>query len=167
MKPTISRILVPVDFSAYSDRALDYAAMLAEKVDASLYLLHVVDVPPAPAPSTGEFYGFALPELEPGLVAEVQRQMGDAVARLAEAGMASTHVEVRTGPTATTIVNIASKEACDLIVMGSHGRTGLAHLFMGSVAERVTRTAPCPVLTVRETAHAAPSVAKALTCTVV
>ncbi len=150
MNAPISRILVPVDFSPHSDFALSYAISLAGRLAASLHLLHVVE--PISAAALGE--GFYLPE-----VSELQaRMVSDAEHRIAEcralaaAGNVPVGTDVLSGPAATIIASAASNKECDLIVMGTHGRTGLAHLFMGSVAERVTRLAPCSVLTVRETA---------------
>ena len=148
MKPTVTRILVPVDFSEHSDRAVDYAAMLAEKLDASLHLLHVVDVPTVPVPWTGELYGLTLPELEPGLVAEAQRQVGEAVERLKDAGMTSVHGEVRTGLTAATIVTVALN-SFDLIVMGSHGHGRVHSALLGCVSQKVLHASPIPVLLTR------------------
>lgn len=146
MTESITRILVPVDFSAHSDRAIRYAATLAGKVGASVELLHVVE----------DFaYGAFSEVYVPNLPAMVEEMINDASARLArlKAGMfphgADIEIAVFAGRPAATIVERAEAGGFDLIVMGTHGRTGLSHMLMGSVAERVVRVSPCPVLTVR------------------
>lgn len=152
METTISRILVPLDFSVHSDRALAYATMLAQRLEASLRLLNVVE-PLNAAALAGEGYLITVPELTDSMVKEARRRMAD-YRDIAPPGLVI-ETDVAVGPAATTIAETAREQQCDLIVMGTHGRTGLAHLFMGSVAERVTRLAPCPVLTVRPIAGAA------------
>ncbi len=145
-----TRILVPTDFSEPSDAALNYARALAHKFGASLRLLHVIE----PGYATGTFSNEAYIAVEaPGayemLVKEAQSKFAHRVfpSDLARHGMTT---EVMTGLSTSTIVEYAADQNIDLIVMGTHGRTGLAHLLMGSVAEHVVRTAPCPVLTVRQ-----------------
>jgi nucleotide-binding universal stress UspA family protein len=153
MDPTISRILVPVDFSAHSKSALQYAAALASRLEASLHLLHVVEDPVATGAWGSESVLPDLTELRKELVVDAERRL---LAYRGEAERAQVPVvtSVRIGLTSYTIVEYARTLNVDLIVMGTHGRTGVAHLFMGSVAERVVRHAPCPVLTVREGARA-------------
>jgi len=152
-----NRILVPTDFSPPSDAALEYARAVATRFGASLHLLHVVD-DPYRAIYTAEVY---VPEVE-GLRDEA---LADAMARVKDRLQSSDSRELRAtadaviGTPAWAIVEYAGGHDIDLIVMGTHGRGGMAHLLMGSVAERVVRTAPCPVLTVRE----APAAAKAKT----
>ena len=149
MNPTITQILVPVDFSPHSDFALTYGAALAVRLRASLHLVHVLE--PVPPMAVGEgLYLVDIEALEAGMTAEAERRIGECRARAAALGVAVTS-DVLTGHPATVIVNAARGWRSDLIVMGTHGRTGLAHMFMGSIAETVTRLAPCPVLTVRET----------------
>lgn len=144
-----SRILVPTDFSPPSDAALDYARMLAMKFGSALQLLHVIDDPTG----TAEFVpdGFALPtaEIRSGLVEHARTRLETAMSA-GERGRYHVHTETLFGTPAQTIVDYATATGAGLIVMGTHGRTGLAHLLMGSVAEHVVRTAPCPVLTVRQ-----------------
>lgn len=152
MDLTISRILVPVDFSAHSEFALRYATALASRFDASLHLLHVVEDPAATGAWGGESALPNIAELREELVADAERRL---LAYRGEAERAQVPVVTiaRTGLTSQTIVEYAKTLNIDLIVMGTHGRSGFAHLFMGSVAERVLRHAPCPVLTVREGAR--------------
>ena len=143
---TIQHILVPVDFSGYAEQALEYAIELARKLSARLTLLHVLHMMPM-----GVVDGTALPysyiqELE----AEVQQRMEAYRQRVQDAALEGT-VLVEAGSPFQGIVDTARDQHVDLIVMGTQGRTGLAHVFLGSVAEKVVRLAPCPVLVARET----------------
>ena len=146
MTPTITRILVPTDFSNASDAALEWAKVIARSADASLHLLHVFEEPYMAGPFSPEGYTMAS--------ATVQALRKDADIRLAHRLSADEKIEfeattdVVIGIAASTIVDYARDHAIDLIVMGTHGRTGMAHLLIGSVAEHVVRIAPCPVLTV-------------------
>jgi nucleotide-binding universal stress UspA family protein len=143
---TYKRILVPSDFSDTSARALEHAKSVAERFEASLELLHVVPNP-FMANAATLYVGMPLP---PDFLNELER---DARQRLDEALVDRQHFKVRSvvkvGDPLLEIVEHARSERVDLIVMGTHGRTGVSHLFLGSVAERVVRTAACPVLTVR------------------
>ena len=140
------RILVPLDFSEQSLRALAYAKTLAKPFAASLDLLHVVPNPYIADPS-----GLYTP-LPQNFLDELEQ---DARTRLNEVLTSderkafSVRSIVKVGDPLFEIVEYVRLERGDLIVMGTHGRTGISHLFLGSVAERVVRTAPCPVLTVR------------------
>ena len=133
-----TRILVPTDFSVPSAAALDYARTLAARFGASLHVMHVLEndfLRPMVADPRAETA--ALRQLGELLTAE-ERQRGAVTAVL------------RSDAVAEEIVDYARSNGVDLIVIGSHGRTGLAHLLQGSVAERVVRTAPCMVLTSRD-----------------
>jgi universal stress protein A len=148
MDLAISRILVPVDFSPHSDVAVRYAAALAARLGASLELLHVADDPIAGVGWEAELAAADQWGLQ-------RSRAEDAEARLAAlAGGVAVHVAtaVRTGPAAQTITAFARAGGAGLIVMGTHGRTSLAHVLMGSVVEHVARYAPCPVLTVSDAA---------------
>jgi nucleotide-binding universal stress UspA family protein len=153
MNLTISRILVPIDFSAHSEFALRYAAALASRVGASVELLHVVEDPIATNVWGSETVLPDLTEVRAELVADAERRLLEFQDKAERQGVAVL-TTVRMGPTAHTILEHAREAHVDLIVMGTHGRTGVAHLFMGSVAERVLRHAHCPVLTVRDTGRA-------------
>jgi universal stress protein A len=147
MRTVITQILVPTDFSQPSERALDYARDLGHQFGASLHLLHVVNRPllaEGLAAEAAVSHGAALGS---EMAAEAQRRLHEAVPDAASA-------DVVFGYAARSIVEHASRLGVDLIVMGSHGRTGIAHVLLGSVAEAVVRTAPCPVLTVRGLATA-------------
>jgi universal stress protein A len=146
----IRHILAPTDFSDYSKKALSDALELAQTFGAKLTLLHVVE----PSPYLGEF---TPPAAGADLVSNLERQASAALARvLPEAQSAQIEViqSVVIGSPLRKIVEAAAKHV-DLIVMATHGRTGLSHLLIGSVAERVVRTAPCPVLTIRPPAEKA------------
>lgn len=149
MAPTVTSILVPTDFSETADAALDYAKRLAGQVGASLHLLHVFADPYAQALYAPDVY-------VPEVAAEIRTHaIDEARTRLAERLTADEQEYFRgttavvTGLTAKKIVEYAADHGIELIVMGTHGRRGVAHLLLGSVAEHVVRTAPCPVLTVR------------------
>ena len=143
----ITRILVPVDFSDHADRALEYALTLAKSFDARVELLHVVEDPFAAGGWASEVYMSDLDGMRRRALEDASKQLD--ACRAASLGEGVPVVAtVRMGAVAQTIVEYATAEAASLIAMGTHGRTGLAHLILGSVAERVARTAPCPVLTV-------------------
>jgi universal stress protein A len=146
MTPDIKRILVPLDFSTSSRRALDYAAGVARQFDASLHLVHVCEVPTMMTGSM-DAYAIAYTDWSQRLGEEAERELVKIVASV-KARKVTT--EVLFGNAARAIVEAAETNAADLIVMGTHGHGAVMHLMMGNVAERVVRTAPCPVMTVRE-----------------
>jgi nucleotide-binding universal stress UspA family protein len=149
MSGRFTRILVPTDFGAASDAALACGRDLAIRFDARLYLLHVVEDPLAAGTWTPEVYVGASAQLHETLLRDAQERLAQALTA-EERERFKVVTEVRVGGAADTIGEFARANAIDLIVMGTHGRRGLAHMFLGSVAERVVRTAPCPVLTIRE-----------------
>jgi nucleotide-binding universal stress UspA family protein len=139
------KIVVATDFSTASRPALAAALDLARLDGARLVVLHVM-MPPSP------FVGGDLPgswlELEARARRDAERRLAAAVSQAERAGIATKGTLVR-GVPAEVIVRIARREGADLIVIGTHGRSGLGRLFMGSVAARVLGTAKCPVVTVR------------------
>jgi nucleotide-binding universal stress UspA family protein len=141
MKNRITRILLPTDFSRPSERALDYAHDLAGRFGASLHLLHVVNRPLLAEGLAAEAHMDA--KFESDMVRSME-------ARLRKLAPDAASTDVVFGYAAKAIVDWAARLGADLIVIGSHGRTGMAHLMLGSVAEVVVRTARCPVLTVGE-----------------
>ncbi len=151
MKVQIQRILCPVDFSDSSDHAMRYAAALAENFKSELTLLHVVA--PLVAALPGET---ALPNTLQANIDELaeacRERLEQTVGKLAPLGLTVQH-KVLNGVPFIEIIRYARDAEIDLIVMGTHGRTGLGHLLIGSVAERVVRKAPCPVLTVKHPEH--------------
>ena len=148
MKITIKTMFCPVDFSETSNLAMRYAVALARMNNSALTLLHVVAPPVASLP--GEAGLLAVPQAD---VTEIAQACGERLDRII-ADIPDQNVpinrEVVSGFPYLEIVRFANDHDIDLIVMGSRGRSGLSHLFLGSVAERVLRKAPCPVLTVKE-----------------
>jgi nucleotide-binding universal stress UspA family protein len=148
MNSTITRILVPTDFSACSDTAIHYAADLAAHFRASLELLHVVEDPFLSGAWTAEAFIAGADDLLEEVTQSAKVRLASVAAALAARGIAA-EVTVFSGPPSAGIVDRARDGRFDLIIMGTHGRTGLSHVVLGSVAERVQRTAPCAVLTVK------------------
>jgi nucleotide-binding universal stress UspA family protein len=136
----IKTILVPVDFTDYSNRAADYAAMLAKQFRATIVLLHVIE------PFTYSMTDTVVVTDHYTALKVIAQRLIDALRR--KVGRQGVKALVLRGTPYVTIVEHARKNRANLIVMGTHGRTGLEHLVLGSVAERVVRLAPCPVLTV-------------------
>jgi len=143
------RILVPTDFSPTSDAALEFALPLAERLGASLHLLHVLDDPFVADGLSSEAYMTEAPTLRTAMLQDAQERLAHRASPTTP-GVARIETEVLFGHGAKTIAEYAAAREVDLIVMGTHGRTGVAHFLLGSVAERLVRTAPCPVLTVRQ-----------------
>ncbi|HXH14080.1 MAG TPA: universal stress protein [Alphaproteobacteria bacterium] len=142
----IRQILAPTDFSEYSKEAVAYAFELAQKFGAKLLLLHVIEMPAYPVE------GFVPPSIGSTLIEDLERQAWADLAQVlseAQNDKVALTRQVVVGIPYRKIVEVAAAEKVDLIVMATHGRTGLGHLLIGSVAERVVRTAPCPVLTIR------------------
>jgi nucleotide-binding universal stress UspA family protein len=150
MTNTITNILVPVDFSPHAEHAFTYATTLAERFGAKLALLYVVDDSFVTGGWSSEIYVPNVPELMENLIADADRRLATLKASAAALGLTVETAVIRGRP-APAIVEHAKNGGFDLIVMGTHGRTGVSHVVMGSVAERVLRKAPCPVLTVRGT----------------
>lgn len=141
-----SKLLVPIDFAALSAEAVHRAVDLARRYDAELTLVYVYE--PADYPVPDGFVVYTAEQLH-RITAEAQRRL-DAAQRDAEAaGARRVSSRLLQGSAAQTIVELARDEHFDLIVMGTHGRTGVDRWVMGSVAEKVVRGAPCAVLTVK------------------
>ena len=160
MQPEIRRILVPLDFTPSSDRALAYARLLSTRLGASLHLLHVIDDRLSTGPWPSEVYLGELPSVRDDLVHEAERRLLDCLQSLAVDGMTATGNVLMGGPS-HVIAEQAEVANADVIVMGTHSRTGIAHLLIGSVTERVIRHAPCPVLVVGDRKVAKSSLASA------
>jgi nucleotide-binding universal stress UspA family protein len=150
MQQTFKRILVPVDFSSCSRAALERATALAESLEATIDLLHVWQPPPIVAPEVMIGTGTENPGLLQIAKQQAETAMNEFVKRARDTGAKIEAVSVEPGDPARTIVEAADRGNYDLIAMGTHGRTGLAHLLLGSVAEKVVRRASRPVMTVRE-----------------
>ena len=137
-------ILFPTDFSTASDAALAHAEALAKQSGARLLIVHVEE--PPLAYGGGElYYGLPEPNSE-----RIQKMLEDVRPR--DPAVPFEH-RLTMGDPAGEVVRIAGDESCEMIVMGTHGRTGLTRLLMGSVAEQIVRRAPCPVLIYREAAE--------------
>lgn len=149
MKP-IKRILIATDFSDCSREAVDYALSWAESLGAELHIVHVFERPAYF--EVGVSHSLQLRHNVDEWIREVKheatRQL-DALVQEAKGRRPGVHGALREGPTVDEILKAAEETSADLIVIGTHGRTGLPHVLLGSVAERVVRSAPCPVLTVR------------------
>ena len=141
---TLKKILCPVDHSECSYLALKYAISLALKDEAKLYLMHVID---------SRLYDTEMYKFSPYKLNEIDESKirADLMKSLPEGTMDVLEVEtiVVKGVPFNEIINAATEISVDLIVIGTHGRTGLSHVMLGSVAEKVVRKATCPVLTVR------------------
>jgi universal stress protein A len=144
MQLAFKTILVATDFEDAANLALEYASVLARRFNASLRIVHVVETPMIPANE------FGIPDV--ARVAARAIELGKARLATALTTVSGDQVigQVLVGHPAQKLVEYAADHDVDLIVMGTHGRGAVAHFFMGSVAERVVRTAPCPVLTVRD-----------------
>jgi nucleotide-binding universal stress UspA family protein len=136
---TVDSILIPTDFSATSEAALRYATQMALTLGARLYLMHVPG-------KTGEHFEASFP------VGQFETTAGERLSSILtkeEVERLRPEYVLRVGTPADEIVRYADVCDADLIIMGTHGRSGIAHALMGSVAEQVVRMAPCPVLLVR------------------
>ena len=143
-----TRILATTDFSPPSDRALEYAYLIASRCGASLHLLHVMEDLVDATSFGAEVFVPDSPEVRAAQFMKAQDQLAHRV-RADDGEPPRATTEVIEGSAARTISRYAADNGFDLIVMGTHGRTGIAHLMMGSVAEQVVRAAPCPVLSTR------------------
>lgn len=147
----LKRILLPTDFSDFSKGALAWGCEFADKFGAELHLLHVLQDLVAMVPEPG----LSFPP--PGeYLQELQQSAERALAALPGTEPCERMTIVRAtrqGPPFVEIIRYARENDVDLIIMGTHGRTGLAHVLLGSVAEKVVRKSPCPVLTIRPSGH--------------
>jgi nucleotide-binding universal stress UspA family protein len=138
MKFPLKTILAAVDFSEPSQQALDAAVSMAAAFDATLHVVHVFELP--------------IPAVSPYEVAIPEAYLADAAAHAGSKG-ARVETHLGEGPAARSICRTAEEIGADLIVMGTHGHTGIKHLVLGSVAERTLRHAPCAVLAVKARAE--------------
>ena len=140
----IRTILHPTDFSDSSQYALEMACMLAREQKARLLLLHVV---PRLQPKEG------VPRMEDKYEFELRRYQDETQAKLRSLAMSDSTIQIerlqREGEVADVILRVAGETSCDLIVLGSHGRTGQQRLLMGATSEMILRDATCPVLLVK------------------
>ena len=149
----IKRVLAPTDFSSHSEKAVRFACSLAEQFGAELHLVHVLSeiIPAGPDP-------LLMPVMPPQFYEESEERAKETLKTLLQPAWgkpASVTTAVRWGSPVEAIVDYSKEQAIDLIVIATHGRTGLSHVLLGSVAERIVREAPCPVLTLRDSHRAA------------
>jgi len=147
----MKNVLVATDFSEPSEAALQYGREFARTFDAMLHVVHVADN--VYTVYGGETYAVALPDLQREVEEDMQRQLTALLNDEDRTALQAKAVVVTAVGKAEAIVTYARAHEIDVIVMGTHGRGALGHLFMGSVAERVVRMAPCPVLTVHQPEH--------------
>ncbi len=147
----LKRILLPTDLSPYSSVATKYACVLVAKFDAELHLLYVFEE------YTGSTYAPGVPLPPPhSRIEERKQHVATSLVELIDVHWQAQHPIVRAtreGHPFVEIIRYGKDNAIDLIVMGTHGRTGISHLLMGSVAENVVRKSSCPVLTVHPSDH--------------
>lgn len=140
----LHRILVPIDFSEHSKHALDYAARFAETFKAELLLLYVVE--PTIYPADFSFGQVAMPDFENELKERGEKGLKELAS---SQGRVRSRTMVRTGKPFLEIIHAAQEEKTDLIIIATHGHTGVEHILFGGTAEKVVRKAPCEVLVVR------------------
>jgi nucleotide-binding universal stress UspA family protein len=143
------RILVATDFSACSQPATDYAVLLARRFGASLQLLYVVEPPIFTSPEASAFVGQAIA----AETAQGQKYLDAALVALEGAELSQVSSQIVVGLAGDVAVALANSGEYDLLCLGTHGRGGLKHFFLGSVAEQVIRRSEIPVLTIRPPPH--------------
>jgi nucleotide-binding universal stress UspA family protein len=149
---TLKKILVATDFGEASDAALTYGRELAGRFGATLHVLHVAENVYVTT-FGAETYAAMAPDLQRELEDAARARLGELVIDSDHSGPPTKSVVLTSSSPAFAIIDYAGEHDVDLIVMGTHGRGALAHLLMGSVAEKVVRLAPCPVLTIRHPEH--------------
>ena len=148
---TLKNVLVATDFGEASETALAYGRALARSFGARLHVVHIVGNAQMWVGIDG--YAFDVTELQREMEQGARKQLGQLVTEEDRRELRAEAIVRTAASPAMEIVSYAKDANVDLIVMGTHGRGAMAHLMMGSVAERVVRTAPCPVLTVRNPEH--------------
>ena len=149
MRTDINKILVPIDFSDYSKSALKYAVNFCKNCNAEMVLIYVVE--PVIYPPDFSMGQIAIPTT--GL--EMDKRAAEELDKLAEKEIPSSLTVkkiIKTGKPFVEIIETAAEEDIDMIIIATHGHTGVEHILFGSTAEKVVRKAPCPVLTLREPA---------------
>ena len=146
----LKKILVPTDFSDFSHLALQYGISFCREYGAEMIFLHVIEDPFYP--STGGSFGFDMAGFFEKMEEESRKKMDELLTPELREGV-SVQLMISRGAPFLEIIRVAKEQAIDMIVLATHGRTGLAHVLMGSVTEKVVRKAPCPVLVVRKAQH--------------
>jgi nucleotide-binding universal stress UspA family protein len=139
------KIVCPVDFSEFTNEIIEYGVSIAKKFDAELHLLHII-------PNLNYFTpyeSFLTPENLVAMERSIEREIEKDFEKTIKKIDMPVKKAIKTGVTFVEILDYIKTEKIDLVVMGTHGRSGFEHILLGSVAEKIIRRAPCPVLTVR------------------
>ncbi len=147
MELTIKKILVPIDFSDYSKSALRYSVNFAKSFNASITLIYVVE--PIIYPPDFSMGQIAIPTVNTEWDERAKEEL-DKLAKTEIPAELKVKTLIKTGKPFIEIIETAKEEDSDLIIIATHGHTGVEHILFGSTAEKVVRKAPCPVLTLRE-----------------
>lgn len=147
MEHNIKKVLVPVDFSDYSKSSLRYAVSFAKHFSADICLVYVVE--PMVYPPDFSMGQIAIPSIDTEMDKRAYEELNNLAKKIIPPDVKS-KVIVKTGKPFVEIIETASEEDADLIIIATHGHTGIEHVLFGSTAEKVVRKAPCPVLTLRE-----------------
>ncbi|MFH0735065.1 MAG: universal stress protein [bacterium] len=143
----IKKILVPIDFSDYSKNALKYAVQFAKFFEAKIYLIYVIE--PMVYPSDFSLGQVSIPSTEYDMQDRAKAELESLILTDIPASLKPEAI-IKAGKPFVEIIDTASDLDIDLIIIATHGHTGMEHLLFGSTAEKVVRKAPCPVLTLRE-----------------
>jgi len=147
MDTKLKKVLVPIDFSDYSKSALNYAADFAKKFNAGIILIYVVE--PVIYPPDFSMGQIAIPSINTEWDMKAKEEL-DKLAKTEIPDAITVNTVIKTGKPFIEIIETASEEDVDIIIIASHGHSGMEHILFGSTAEKVVRKAPCPVLTLRE-----------------
>lgn len=140
-----TKILCPVDFSEFTDQILSYAVSITKRFDSELHLIHVI-------PNLNYFTpyeSFLTPENLVAIERNIEGEVGKDFDKITKKLDLPFKRVIKTGVSFVEIIDYVKEQGIDLVVMGTHGRSGIEHILIGSVAEKVVRKSPCPVLTVR------------------
>lgn len=143
----IERILIPVDFSEYSKMALDYSIEFSKKFNSELILIYVIE--PIVYPSDFGLGQIPINQVDFEIQSKAESELKKLVEEKVPSELKASYV-VKTGKPFLEIISAAKEYDCDLIIIATHGHTGIEHILFGSTAEKVVRKSPVPVLTVRE-----------------
>ena len=147
MEPDIKKVLVPIDFSDYSKSSLRYAVNFAKQFNAEIYLIYVVE--PVIYPPDFSMGQIAIPSVNAEWDERAKVEL-DNLAKTEIPEGVNVKTILKNGKPFLEIIDTASEENIDLIIIATHGHSGVEHILFGSTAEKVVRKAPCPVLTLRE-----------------
>ena len=141
-----SKILVPIDFSEYTPDILKYATEIAQRFNATIHLIHVIPNMDYFTPYESFMAAENMVAVQKGIESEVQKDLEETAKGISGIPVVRA---VRMGVSFVEIVDYVRTEGMELVIMATHGRGGLEHIIIGSVAEKVVRKSPCPVLTIR------------------